>query len=974
MQSQTVYKECFRMIETVNGNTYFLFTVQTKTKSYTIDELDVTLIDGLDHWNCKIENEMLKSLASQSGLCLLDYAEVLLSALCDEITAEGNDDVKTAFLYDVAFGSQYCQLSWKQKLSNCTFYHLGTATLTKIGTAEVVSSLQRLYNFSFREITNLKETLHSLETRCERLKQERSQAFADLKQAVETKRYAENELIAKFEKILNEKKKRIRELEDKQLFNIQQSTDSQSDSASSNLKCMIHKRIGLDPELQNLSIGETILSDDSLLKDCGIGNNDTLLLTIKIETSIRGVDITRRITGSDKRMFRFFQNGIQNFNSTINDLTSLIKEEDLQNMQFPNEKKGVLKLCAKAPQDNEKLHNEMTRQLDEQISDKMHPISELKATGCKKTLFESSIDALLCNPQNVILVGTKRRLKAASECYLIKNNEKQDGVSFLKSKRFISGTKQLKNFDKVDLDALQLNYLNKFDKNGKHHYGHVICCPMSKYNRSQESHLPAVSGKNEFASALKRKAVNVKSKKGKAFRCRSKSETIVVEKTTKPVSMFSNIDSRLYTMTLSGAKTYVLHMKTILDLNMRKPKLMPEKSVDRKSAFKGEHTLRRRPKKIHLITHNIQKQKMNILAQLCLRHSSFKHWVNFSTSKSVISVTDALIANSDETFRKLELIPKLPVKKAQSIRYGRFANEIMPPREQRQPIDQDWPSVWPVAQSFKASSVPLPLRMGFQKSRSKKPPPDKHANLELMKIPNFLHLTPPAIARHCDAIRKWCTPWPEQLNSDERCRYYFPIQFEYHDYIHAGPTVRDSRSRVVSLRVHVRDLPLDYHAKDKLLRLVGDRYDKKNDILTITTNRCPARHQNRDYSVYLLTVLFHESWKFEEWEKEKTELDMEKYFWENSKSEFQVKNLLKRLKKAELSSKTRNGSGHCSRFAYLSQITEEDIENKVYNILEFCEYVKAWDRYRNEETESLENAESFGKAVRSLLDLPPLNK
>ncbi|KRZ89111.1 hypothetical protein T08_1973 [Trichinella sp. T8] len=424
-----------------------------------------------------------------------------------------------------------------------------------------------------------------------------------------------------------------------------------SSSTVLDLKCMIHKRIGLDPELQNLSIGETILSDDSLLKDCGIGNNDTLLLTIKIETSIRGVDITRRITGSDKRMFRFFQNGIQNFNSTINDLTSLIKEEDLQNMQFPNEKKGVLKLCAKAPQDNEKLHNEMTRQLDEvktrrtmneikkkfqrikdaraeQISDKMHPISELKATGCKKTLFESSIDALLCNPQNVILVGTKRRLKAASECYLIKNNEKQDGVSFLKSKRFISGTKQLKNFDKVDLDALQLNvillYLNKFDKNGKHHYGHVICCPMSKHNRSQESHLPAVSGKNEFASALKRKAVNVKSKKGKASRCRSKSETIVVEKTTKPVSMFSNIDSRLYTMTLSGAKTYVLHMKTILDLNMRKPKLMPEKSVDRKSAFKGEHTLRRRPKKIHLITHNIQGKGSPLNEKLSLQSKDNK--------------------------------------------------------------------------------------------------------------------------------------------------------------------------------------------------------------------------------------------------------------------------------------------------------------------------------------------------------------
>ncbi|KRZ67518.1 28S ribosomal protein S35, mitochondrial [Trichinella papuae] len=798
-----------------------------------------------------------------------------------------------------------------------------------------------------------------------------------------------------------------------------------SSSTVLDLKCMIHKRIGLDPELQNLSIGETILSDDSLLEDCGIANNDTLLLTIKIETSTRSVE-TRRITKSDEQLFRCFQNGIQKFHSVINDINSMINEDDLRNMQFPNEKKRMHKLCAKASLDNEELHNDMTRQLDEvktrrtmnelkkkfqrikdakaeQISDEAHPISELKATGCKKTLFESSIDALLCNPQNVILVGTKRRLKAASECYLIKKNEKQDGVFHSKRKRFISGTKQLKNIDKVDLDASQLNSLCRFYKNRKHHKGSVICFPMSKRNKLQESHLQAVSCKNEFAGALRRKGVNVKLKSGKAFRCRSKSETIVVEKATKPVSMFSNIDSRLPAMTLSGAKTYALNMKMILDLNMRKPKLMPKKSVDT-TAFQGENTLRLRPKKTHRITHNIQarcfsihnfftpcflclgsplgeklslqrsKQKMNILAQLCLRHSSFKHWVNFSTSKSVINVTDALIANSDETFRKLELIPKLPVKKAQSIRYGRFANEIMPPREQRQPIDQDWPSVWPVAQSFKASSVPLPLRMGFQKSRSKKPPPDKHANLELMKIPNFLHLTPPAIARHCDAIRKWCTPWPEQLNSDDRCRHYFPVQFEYHDYIHAGPTIRDSRSRVVSLRVHVRDLPLDYHAKDKLLRLVGDRYDKKNDVLTITTNRCPARHQNRDYSLYLLTVLFHESWKFEEWEKEKTELDMEKYFWENSKSEFQVKNLLKRLKKAELSSKTRNGSGHYSRFAYLSQITEEDIENKLYNILEFCEYVKAWDQYRNEEIESIENAKNFGKAVRNLLDLPPSNK
>jgi small subunit ribosomal protein S35 len=32
-------------------------------------------------------------------------------------------------------------------------------------------------------------------------------------------------------------------------------------------------------------------------------------------------------------------------------------------------------------------------------------------------------------------------------------------------------------------------------------------------------------------------------------------------------------------------------------------------------------------------------------------------------------------------------------------------------------------------------------------------PPGKFANAELMKIPNFLHLTPPAIERQCQALK-----------------------------------------------------------------------------------------------------------------------------------------------------------------------------------------------------------------------------
>ena len=81
-------------------------------------------------------------------------------------------------------------------------------------------------------------------------------------------------------------------------------------------------------------------------------------------------------------------------------------------------------------------------------------------------------------------------------------------------------------------------------------------------------------------------------------------------------------------------------------------------------------------------------------------------------------------------------------------------------REKTMKPDQDWPSVWPGPRTFHPASVPLPVRQGFAHLKGQSTP-GKYANVELMKIPNFLHLTPPAIKRHCEAIQKFCTPWPK---------------------------------------------------------------------------------------------------------------------------------------------------------------------------------------------------------------------
>ncbi|XP_063785235.1 small ribosomal subunit protein mS35 [Pseudophryne corroboree] len=220
----------------------------------------------------------------------------------------------------------------------------------------------------------------------------------------------------------------------------------------------------------------------------------------------------------------------------------------------------------------------------------------------------------------------------------------------------------------------------------------------------------------------------------------------------------------------------------------------------------------------------------------------------------------------------------------------RRIKEVQQPRTEKMLPDQDWSSVYPTAAPFKPSAVPLPLRMGYPLQRAA--PPDKYGNLELLKIPNFLHLTPAAIKKHCAALKEFCTEWPAALTSDDATTHHFPIELQSVDYVFAGPSLRHPDSRVVTLQVKLSSLNLDDHARKKFIKLVGSRYCAESDTLTIRTDRCPLRSQNQDYAMYLLTVVYHESWKTEAWESEKEESDMEEYIWEGSKSQ---KNILETL-------------------------------------------------------------------------------
>lgn len=110
--------------------------------------------------------------------------------------------------------------------------------------------------------------------------------------------------------------------------------------------------------------------------------------------------------------------------------------------------------------------------------------------------------------------------------------------------------------------------------------------------------------------------------------------------------------------------------------------------------------------------------------------------------------TEPAEENYDEEFRVLNL---RSVKAQQFKRRVFKKQDVLPPRFQQMPVEQDWGAVWPGTRTFHPATVPLPMRQGYTPKNVA--PPSKYANAELMKIPNFLHLTPPVIRKQCKLIQ-----------------------------------------------------------------------------------------------------------------------------------------------------------------------------------------------------------------------------
>ncbi|KAK0048372.1 28S ribosomal protein S35 mitochondrial, partial [Biomphalaria pfeifferi] len=207
----------------------------------------------------------------------------------------------------------------------------------------------------------------------------------------------------------------------------------------------------------------------------------------------------------------------------------------------------------------------------------------------------------------------------------------------------------------------------------------------------------------------------------------------------------------------------------------------------------------------------------------------------------------------------------------------------------------------------------------------------------------------------------FCTQWPQGLDTDEKCRRFFPLETMTSDYVFSAPSIRDDRARFASIKFYLSDLKLDYHARDKFIRLVGDRYNKKTDEVTFETGRCPLKSQNIEFLKFVFTVVYFESWKHEDWENSKELQDMEQYFWDLNASRKNCISLLKKIKTID-----ENKATESNRLDYLpSDILDE---NTLCALPPIQDYKAAVEDLFNK-GENFQTINKYKESVKSLLNI-----